>query len=387
MAAEGWVSLSGKLKLLFILDAFPDPQAGTEGQFWLLFKQLDRDRVDPAIVLLRPSEWLQTHATDVPIRVLDIKRLRSWSSLRKILATIFWARRGGFQMAHIFFNDSALVFPPLLKLTGVRVIVSRRDLGFWYTPANLKLLRFNAFFIDAVVANAHAVKAVVQHNEDFAEDKIHVIYNGIRRVAGEPSRGLRDQLDIPPTAPLLAIVANLRPLKRIDDVIRALAKQHGEGRHAHLLVIGEDRPGKNNHTHRQELKELAISLSVEKRVHFIGKVTDPMPLLMQASICLLCSETEGLSNAIIEYMLAGCPVVCTDVGGNVELVQHENNGFIVPVGDIDAISAALDTLLSDSELLRQMGEQSKHRAQSMFLPSAMVDAHVRLYARLQKGTS
>lgn len=385
MAAEGGMSRpSGKLKLLYILDAFPDPQAGTEGQFWLLFNQLDRSQVDPAIVLLRPSPWLQTRVNTAPVRVLGVERLRSATSLVKLLATVRWAKREGFQVAHIFFNDSALVFPPLLKLAGIRVIVSRRDLGFWYTKANLRLLRFNRRFVDAVIANAQAVKSVVQQKEGYGADDIRVIYNGIRRSRSEgKSECIRSGLGVPSDALLLMIVANLRPLKRIDDAIRALAKQQGAGRQVHLLVAGEDRAGRAAGSHQQELEELATSLGISKQVHFLGKIADPMPLLAQVSVGLLCSETEGLSNAVIEYMLAGCAVICTDAGGNAELVQHEKNGFVVPIGDVEAIAAAIEILTDDPVLLQRMRQISAQHAQELFRPEAMQAAHMALYSQFQ----
>lgn len=369
-----------KIKLLYILDAFPDPQAGTEGQFWLLFSQLDRSRFEPAIVLLRPSPWLQEHVRDAPLRVLDIERLRSPASIRKILATVRWAKRQGFEMAHIFFNDSALVFPPLLKLAGIKVIVSRRDLGFWYTKNNLRLLRLNRHFVDAVVANAQAVKSVVQQQEGYAAKDIRVIHNGIRRSQSSPSPGsIRSDLGIEANAPLLMVVANLRPLKRIADVIMALAAQQGDGRQAHLLVAGEDRPGRAGDSHLLELEQLAQLQGVATRVHFLGKIDDPMPLLAQSSIGLLCSQTEGLSNAIIEYMLAGKPVICTDVGGNAELVQHEKNGFVVRMSDVGAIASAIEVLLADQVLTRRMGQASAQRARELFDPQVMAAAHVELY--------
>ncbi|AMN47459.1 hypothetical protein ACG33_10165 [Steroidobacter denitrificans] len=388
MAAEGGMSRpSEKLKLLYILDAFTDPQAGTEGQFWLLFNQLDRSQVDPAIVLLRPSVWLLEHVKDAPIRVLNVHSLRSPGGLWRILKIVRWARREGYRIAHIFFNDSAIVFPPLLKLAGIKVIVSRRDLGFWYTKANLKLLRFNRRFVDTVIANALAVKSVVESREDYPEKKIRVIYNGLRRDRLSPDDALRRSLGIPENAPILIVVANLRPLKRIDDVINALAKRGNGKQDAHLIVIGEDRPGRDGPSHKAELKSLAASLKISQQLHMIGQIEDPMPILSLANICLLCSETEGLSNAIIEYMLAGKPVVCTNAGGNSELVKHKKNGFVVPIGDVDSIAGAIDGLLADPILMQQMGQASFVRALSMFNPAEMVRHHMDLYLQLHAVTT
>ena len=216
--------MSRKVRILFILDQFPGPTAGTEGQFWLLFQGLDRERFDPAILLLRSSPFLETVAGDAPVRVLDVQRLRSPRSLWRVLKAVIWARRNKYDVAHIFFNDSSLVFPPLLRLAGIRVIVSRRDLGFWYTPGQLRILRWNRRYVDWIVANCKAVRDAVCQAEHYDPSHVQVIYNGlVRHPPGLDRAATRHSLGIEAQAQVLAVVANLRPLKRIDDAIRALS--------------------------------------------------------------------------------------------------------------------------------------------------------------------
>ena len=186
--ADGLTMQNAPVKLLFILDDFSGPNAGTEVQFWRLIKGLDRSRVAPAIVLLRPSEFLARELGDIPLKVLNITRLRSGRAVAQIVSAALWARRSRFRVAHIFFNDSAIVFPPLLKMLGLRVIVSRRDLGFWYTPRNLPLLRMAARFVDKVVANCHAVRRAVIDAEGFPPGRVDVIYNAADALHGQPGR-------------------------------------------------------------------------------------------------------------------------------------------------------------------------------------------------------
>ena len=371
-----------KIKLLYILDAFPDPQAGTEGQFWLLFSQLDRSRFEPAIVLLRRSAWLEEHVKDVPVHVLEVGSLRSPGGFWRILKAVRWARRERYRIAHIFFNDSAIVFPPLLKLVGIKVIVSRRDLGFWYTPANLRLLRLTSRFVDTVVANCEAVKRVVVQKEGFRAEQVQVIYNGIRRDESVPSENVRARLGLPPHARLLVLVANLRPLKRVDDAIRTLALLGPGNDDVQLLIVGEDRPNEAGRSHREELGDLAASLGVAQRVHFLGKMADPMPVIHAADICLLCSETEGLSNTIIEYMFAGKPVVCTDVGGNGELVEHDRTGIVVSVGNIQRMAEAIARLLTMETTRNEYGEHARQRANEFFSSGGMITRQSALYKAL-----
>lgn len=387
MAAKNGLERRRRLKVLFVLDSFPDPHAGTEGQFWMLLNSLDRSRFEPAILLLRPSEFLSRNAGHVPLRVLNITTLRSPRALGRLCAAAAWARREGFRVAHIFFNDSAIAFPLPLRMAGLSVIVSRRDLGFWYTRSNLPLLRLNGRFIAAAIANSNAVKRVVHQKEKIVSSKIHVIYNGIIRTQSTDDRSIRADLHLPQHARLIVVVANLRPLKRNSDAIRALARLPAAAADAHLVLVGEDREGSGPSSHRHELETLAHEIGVAGRVHFTGKLTDPMPVIAQATLCMLCSETEGLSNAIIEYMVAGKPVVCTDVGGNPELVIDGHNGYIVPMGDVSRLTNRMAALLESPSLCEQLGGNSRVRAQAMFSANASCQAHEQLYLAVSSTTS
>jgi glycosyltransferase involved in cell wall biosynthesis len=375
--------MSRKIRILFILDQFPGPTAGTEGQFWLLLQNLDRNRFEPSILLLRPSRFLESTASGVSIKVLGILKLRSPRSLWRILTATVWAAQSKYDVAHIFFNDSSLVFPLLLKLVGIKVIVSRRDLGFWHTPGQLRILRWNRRFVDGIVANCKAVKKAVCESERYDPSRVHVIYNGlVRRMPLLDRATARRSLTIPLDAKVLTIVANLRPLKRIDDAIRALALVRKRNPSAILLIVGEDRPFEGGKSLRKELESLATSLGVYEAVRFLGALPDPMPSVVSADVCLLVSETEGLSNAIMEYMLAARPVVCTDVGGNAELISESETGNLIAVGDVDRLADSTVALLRNAGQASAYGTAAQRRAIELFAPIAMVDRHMELYATL-----
>lgn len=372
-------------KVLYVLDEFPDPNSGTEGQFWRLLCDLDRSVIDPAIVLLRRSVFLEKHASGVPIRTLNVSRLRAIRTWWLAIAAAWWARRAGRHVAHIFLNDSSILFPPVLKALGFRVIISRRDMGFWYTPGNLRVLRKVRLFVDRVVANCDAVRRMTIELERFRSDQVEVIYNGMPTVRPSSMAAMLSRADvgIHDNAPLLVLVANLRPLKRIEDAVSALATLIANGFAApRLLVVGEDRPGLSSPSYRAELEALAERLGVAGRVHFSGKMTNPGGAVALADICILCSETEGLSNVVIEYMLAGKPVVCTDVGGNSEIVESGLTGHIVPARDVPALSMAIADLLADSAKRKSWGEAGKISAMTRFGHRRMLDEHVRLYKSL-----
>jgi glycosyltransferase involved in cell wall biosynthesis len=369
--------------IVFILDSFSGASAGTESQLLLLLRELDRSRFEPRVALLRGPDLLSEHLRDVPVEILDIWQIRSLSSWLRAWRYARRFRKDGVRVAQIFFNDASVLFPLPLRLAGIRVAIARRDLGFWYTPGLLKLLRFSGRFVDAVVCNARAVQDVVIAEERIPAERALVIHNGIVREVVEMDReDWRRQMGLPTQALLLAIVANLRPLKRFDTAVRAIARLSDCKPAPHLVIAGADRRGDKGASHQAEIEALAQELGVLERVHFIGAVSDPMPVLVGCDAALLCSETEGLSNSVIEYMLAGKPVLCTPVGGNSELVEEGETGYFFEVGDDAGLAAKLRLLLENPALARTIGERAAVSARARFGVRRMVSSYAALYERL-----
>ena len=107
-----------------------------------------------------------------------------------------------------------------------------------------------------------------------------------------------------------------------------------------------------------------------------------MPVIAASDIGLSCSETEGLSNSLMEYMAAGLPVVCTRAGGNEELVVDGTTGFVVPVGRPGDLAEALGRLADDAELRLRFGQEGKERIFQQFSPQTMVTAYENVYSSI-----
>src|SRR3954470_7492265 len=206
------------VKIMYLMDDYRGPHAGTEGQLLQLLRYLDRSRYQPSMTFLRGAEYARSHPFPCPVRVLGITKLASLRAVVGMLQFAYSLRRDGYRLVHCFFNDSSLIAPLFLKLAGMRVLVSRRDMGIWYTPGVLRMLRFVSRFVDRYVANSRTVARYVQDHERVSADRISVIYNGY-----EPYReyhlGTGGGSLLPSVAhgtPVVGIVANLRPVKRID---------------------------------------------------------------------------------------------------------------------------------------------------------------------------
>jgi glycosyltransferase involved in cell wall biosynthesis len=310
------------------------------------------------------------------VSVLDITKLRHPSAAVKLLKLAAHIRAARFQLAHVFLADASLTAPFFCRLGGAQVIASRRDLGFLHTPAHQAALRVSNVFVTRIVTNSHAVKQSVHDRERYPLDRIDVVYNGHdpRRFDAAPQSGFRERLNIGPTDPIVGMVANLHAWKRHDDLLRAFALVRQRHPRAHLVLVGSG-------VREAFLKELVGALGIQSAVHWLGGVADVIPVVRHFTVGVLCSDSEGLSNAILEYMSCGKPSVCTNVGGNGELVTDGETGFLVDARDIDSLADRIDRVLAKPWLCESMGRRASDSARR-FTGRRMADSHMELYDRL-----
>lgn len=365
----------GVTPLLYVIDYFRNPHAGTEGQLHALVEGLDRSEFAPHLLVFEDSPWLREHGFPCEYTVLGHRSLASPATWFAMLRFARRFRQQGYRLAHVFFNDASIICPPVFRMFGIRTLLSRRDMGYWYTPALKRILRLTGRFSEGVVANSKAVQAVTAAAEGFAADDIHVIYNGFpdskksTSVASPQTRELERLQE--KGCFLMGLVANIRPIKRIEDAVSCLALLRDSVPALKLVVIGAGDGTDLAHYARDE--------DVEDRLLLLGSSDDVASCLAYLDIAILCSESEGFSNAIVEYKRAGLPVVCSEVGGNPEAVTHGEDGFVYPVGDTESLARAVKALADDPELRKTMGQLAKQNAEREFSMGRMIGAHQSLY--------
>jgi glycosyltransferase involved in cell wall biosynthesis len=348
-----------------------------------LIEGLDRSRYEPSVVLLRSTGKGACGVFPCPVEILGVERLASLGAVRSLVRCAGRLGANGVRLVHCFFNDASVV-APIFRLFGMRILVSRRDMGFWYTPLVLAALRLGSPFVDRYVANSEAVRELVSRRERVARDRISVIYNGYRGrcVSALPGEVPPQLADIPDGAPIVGLVANLRPIKRIDTLIEAFARIRTDCPDAWLVIVGSDGPDPTGGSLMESLSALASRLGIGHRVMFTGQVNNAAPCIDRFSVAVLCSDSEGFSNAIIEYMQAGRPTVCTCVGGNPELIQDGYNGFLVPVGDAEALAGRVIELLSDEGLARRLGTAALESVRTTYSDVRMIGEQMACYDRI-----
>lgn len=366
--------MNSREPIVFVIDQFVNPYAGTESQLFKLLEQVSAVGFEPRLLVLWQSTFIDENTMPCPVDVLGHQRLSSFQTWWALWRYGKNLRQQGYRLAHVFFNDASLICPPVFRACGLQTLISRRDMGYWYTPTLVWLLRFTRRWVAGVVVNSQAVGEVTKAMERYRPEQVHVIYNGYDTSMENNSESVTELQALAARRPVALLVANIRPIKRIFDAVYAVAALEERGRELSLVVIGAGDV--------EPLQQLAGSLGINERVLFLGSRTDVPSCLAYGTVGLSCSESEGYSNAVVEYMQAGLPVVASDVGGNREAVIEGKTGWRYPAGDVRALTDLLENLLADGERAKAMGRAGKELASDRHDLEAMVQAHARLYRSL-----
>jgi glycosyltransferase involved in cell wall biosynthesis len=178
-----------------------------------------------------------------------------------------------------------------------------------------------------------------------SEERLVAIPNGIDRQRFEGARPAT--LPGPDGAEHVLVVGALRREKRLPELVRAFAGIAQARPRAHLVIAGEG-------PEHSAIRAVAREVGLEQRVHLLGTRKDVPQLLAAARIFVLPSASEGLSNALLEALAAGTPIVATDIEGNRAVVEHEKEALLVPSGDADALGRAIVRLLEDRDLAARL---------------------------------
>jgi len=232
----------------------------------------------------------------------------------------------------------------------------------------------------AIIGNSQSVLDQLRDEERVPRDKLVLIYNGIDlepfdRPLVRASK--RKQLGLSEDTLVLAIVANLISYKGHADLFTALGSIKSKLPTGWaLLVIGRD------DNIGDQLKKQAQTLGIADHVHFLGERLDVVELLRISDVGLLCSHEEGFSNALLEGMAAGLPMIATNVGGNAEAIVDGVTGFLVPARAPEAMGQAILRFARDPALARQMGLAGPARVEHNFSLEACVNSYEAFYRRV-----
>lgn len=224
-----------------------------------------------------------------------------------------------------------------------------------------------------------AVIAVNRPLEEWAGQRLHIPDERLYYVPNFAVSAMQSSVllsDLPgKKGSRIICVANFRPQKDHITLLRAMALVARRFNEASLLLVGAQDDEKQNELIMKELADLGI----QRNVYILGKRKDVGAILGHCDIGVLSSVSEGFPLALIEYGLAGLPVVVTSVGQCPEILDEGHSGILVPPGSPENMAEALLSLLTDNYKGKELGLRFQRRVQELYNPKTIIDRISEIY--------
>lgn len=253
---------------------------------------------------------------------------------------------------------------------------------FYPDSRSWKRVFFNRLMLrrcDRVVAVGNSVARALVDNEGIPATWIRVIYNGVAlpelAVSAEARGPVRNELQLRDDEFAVFQVARLDSIKDHATALRTMARVVAKEPRARLFIVGDG-------PERERIRAEVQRLGIVSHVTLMGQRTDVSRLLCGADLFLLTSVSEGIPVTLIEAMGASLPIVGTNVGGMVEVVEPERTGLLAPAGADDQLSLGVLRLLREPALRDAMGQAGRERAEAMFTEARMHAAYSELYEEM-----
>jgi glycosyltransferase involved in cell wall biosynthesis len=284
------------------------------------------------------------------------------------------------QVLHAFLPLTNLMGAIAGKLARVPIVItSRRALGLhqdrhpWWSWFD----RIANACSTIVTVNSAAVGEDTVARDGIARDKLALIYNGLQFAVPsdivELRRRLRQELSLEEGDIALVCVANLIPYKGHAELIEAFGQLLAEGANVTLFLVGQDRGI------GASLAAQAEALGVADRVRFLGRRSDVKTLLYAMDIGVMASHEEGFSNALLEKLAAGLPVVATSVGGNPEALEGMPDCLLVEPKNPASLLGGLRQAVTHAAESAQRRDLRSQLVIDRYSVEATVGRHEKLY--------
>lgn len=354
-------------------------RGGAERQLTLLAAGLPRDRFEVHVCTLTQHGPLREEIEAAGIAYHHVGK--SW----KADPRAFWRLRRLIRqlrpdVVHTWLFAANAYGRQAALSAGVRgIIAGERCVDPWKSWPHWAIDRYLARRTTRIATNSTGVvDFYVRHG--LPPEKFVVIPNGVARAtpsAAVSREDLLNELNLPADARLIGGVGRLWPQKRVKDLIWAADLLKVIRDDVHLLLIGDG-------PLRWRLERYRDQVRIGDRVHFLGERPDVPRLLPHLDGFWLASEYEGQSNAVMEAMSAGVPVVASDIAGNRDLVVPGETGFLFPVGDRAELARYTRELLENPEMARRMGLAGQVRIRDCFSVEKMISSYAALYEQVAR---
>lgn len=233
-----------------------------------------------------------------------------------------------------------------------------------------------AGFSDVIVTNSDGVARDLAARRRGARVPVLRIHNGVDsdryKQAAAAGAATREELGLGPMDAVVGTVSRLVPLKRVDDLLRAVALARPERPGLRLVIVGDG-------PRRAALESEAERLGLGGAARFLGERADVPELLAAMNVFVHPSESEGHPNAVLEAMASGLPVIAAAIPGIDELIRHGETGVLVPPGDVAGLAGAIRDLVDRPEAAIELGAAGQALIARHFDVTTMVQRFEEVY--------
>jgi glycosyltransferase involved in cell wall biosynthesis len=310
---------------------------------------------------------------ELGIRVIPGHPLRKFD-LKSIMLIRKEIKQRKYGIIHLF-NTKAVVNGSLAAIgLPVKVIAYRGAAGIhWYDP--IAWLSHLNPRIDLLICNSYYVQQYMQKQLLFRPQKAVMIHKGMDVAWFKSVKPIPHvALGIPDQAIIVGCVANVRRIKGVPFLIESTYHLNPE-LPVHIILIGSGMDSRKN------LRLIELS-PFRDRIHILRFRKDVYEVIAACDIYIQPSLSESLSRSVMEAMCLGVPCIVSDIGGLIELVEHEKSGLIVAGGTPPAIATAIEKLANDPGLRKTFAGEAIHRMKSIFSVENMVLNTRKLYEKI-----
>jgi glycosyltransferase involved in cell wall biosynthesis len=345
-------------------------------------------------VPLLEEAGIKHHAVEMSRNMTPGADAQSLSRLFRLM------RREKFTIVHTHTPKAGLLGQLAARMARVPIVINTLH-GFYFHDHMAAHWR-KVFIATETIAARCSDSILSQNKEDIATairekickpEKIHHLGNGIDLTQFDPALfsrpGLlqkREELGIAEDAPVIGFVGRLAARRKgFTDFLKMAQIVSRENPAARFLVVGDADKGKPDAVEPETAKDFGV---YEKCVFVGHRPNDELPLLHAVmDVIVLPSLFEGVPRAIMEACAMSTPAVVTDVKGNREAVRENYNGHLVPLGDYQALAAAILSILNDPQKAKTMSENARAFALENFDETKVFQKVLDEYARLLKAKS
>ena len=279
---------------------------------------------------------------------------------------ISFIRNNKIQLVLSNVKKESVICAKAAKITGIshiRRIGNEKDLNH---PAVQKL--YKRKMIDSTITPCRdMINKIVEKHDFVNESDFDCIYNGRNHqmFSSDEIAEFKREFDLPEQGLIIGVLCQLVKPKNVAGIIRSFKKIVNDFRNVYLVIAGKG-PEEDN------LKKMIADSGIQANCLLIGFVKDTEKFSALTDIGILFSDIEGFSNSVVEFMSVGTPVICSDVGGQREIIRSGINGYLVESGNEKDLADRIISLIKDESKLCQFGNKAFQTVKDDFSEDKMI---------------